>query len=213
MALPGAPAVPLRAGRTRPGQIVTFAQAWESYHQYGLAIDIVGHVGGNWTWDLPEQSWNRMHAIGAQNGLERLGFETPHLQLAGLRIGRLMDGSWPDGGDASWSSGMAGTIARWDGDPAAPPWLADEPARPQLATAGLRDRLDWDSTPRPDVSDWHAMFGGKEWRHNDRGVYLRAAPSTPVRTPGAPTTCQAILDLYEADIARTFFPFALYCLT
>jgi hypothetical protein len=82
-------------GRTRPGPKVTFARAWESYHQYGLAVDIVGFVDGKWTWDLPDATWQRMHAIGAAHGLERLGFETPHLQLADLRIGALMEGELP----------------------------------------------------------------------------------------------------------------------
>ena len=29
-------------GRTRDGKIITYAKPWESFHQYGLAVDIVG---------------------------------------------------------------------------------------------------------------------------------------------------------------------------
>ena len=33
-------------GRTQPGDIVTKAQPWTSYHQYGLAVDIVLKIDG-----------------------------------------------------------------------------------------------------------------------------------------------------------------------
>ena len=42
-------------GRTLPGKIVTYANAWQSYHQYGLAVDFVFFVDGKWTWDEPER--------------------------------------------------------------------------------------------------------------------------------------------------------------
>src|SRR5712692_1332214 len=38
-------------GRTRPGPIVTKAQPWTSYHQYGLAGDFVLFENGVWSWD------------------------------------------------------------------------------------------------------------------------------------------------------------------
>jgi peptidoglycan LD-endopeptidase CwlK len=86
-------------GRTTNGPIVTYAKAWQSYHQYGLAVDFVGHVNGNWTWDLPQSTWNRLHAFGAAHGLERLGFETPHLQVTGLTSGDLMEADADPGHD------------------------------------------------------------------------------------------------------------------
>lgn len=187
-------------GRTRPGRKVTFSRGWESYHQYGLAVDIVGFVDGNWTWDLPDATWTRMHAIGAAHGLERLGFETPHLQLADLKIGALMEGDFPPGGDASWRSNMELAITRWNGEPPAPPLIADEPTRPPIED--LSPRLDWGRTPAVGSGDWHAMFNGREWRYDGHGVYLRTAPGTPSRSPGAPTTCQTILDLYGPEIYK-----------
>ena len=41
-------------GRTLPGKIVTYAPAGESYHNYGLAIDVVPIAGGipQWTFDF-----------------------------------------------------------------------------------------------------------------------------------------------------------------
>lgn len=39
-------------GRTKPGKIVTWARAWQSYHQFSLAIDIAYlHGPGKWSWD------------------------------------------------------------------------------------------------------------------------------------------------------------------
>lgn len=39
-------------GRTKPGRIVTNARGGRSYHNYGLAIDIVLLVGGGVSWDI-----------------------------------------------------------------------------------------------------------------------------------------------------------------
>jgi hypothetical protein len=46
-------------GRTDPGQVVTKAQAGQSNHNYGLAVDIVPYVSGqsgalNWTVNSPQ---------------------------------------------------------------------------------------------------------------------------------------------------------------
>jgi hypothetical protein len=111
-------------GRTRPGSIVTKAQAWQSYHQYGLAADYVAFVNGSWSWDGTgerAQWWTQLHVIGRKHGLEPLSFEAPHLQLAGLTTGGLVAGKYPDGGDESWTDNLTSTIARWQGSPAAPP--------------------------------------------------------------------------------------------
>ena len=188
-------------GRTRPGNKVTFAQGWESYHQYGLAVDLVGFVAGNWTWNLPDATWKRMHQIGADHGLERLGFETPHLQLAGLDVRALMRGVWPSGGDVTWRENLEESIAGWNDTPAAPPFPAGL-GRPALGTAERRSGADWILPPLPSTSDWHAMFGGQRWRHDGNGVYLENARTTPLRTPGAPLTVTAILDLYGPVIHK-----------
>lgn len=38
-------------GRTKPGKIITNAKAWQSWHQYGVAVDVAYFVDGKWTWD------------------------------------------------------------------------------------------------------------------------------------------------------------------
>jgi peptidoglycan LD-endopeptidase CwlK len=95
---------------------------------------------------------------------------------------------------------MAEAVAGWNGEPPAPPLRGDDPRRPPIDDHA--PRLDWTQTPEPGAADWHAMFGGRSWRYDGRGIYLRTAPTTPCRTPGAPTTCQTILDLYGPAIHK-----------
>jgi peptidoglycan L-alanyl-D-glutamate endopeptidase CwlK len=86
----------------KPGNKVTRARPGESYHQYGLAVDLVLCQGGKWSWKGSEKDWREMQRIGIAAGLEALDFELPHLQLAGLKIRDLQAGHYPAGGDASW---------------------------------------------------------------------------------------------------------------
>lgn len=109
-------------GRGSPGRIVTYADAWRSYHQYGLAVDFVFGGPGKWTWKEPKKGmWNKLHEIGAKHGLMRLEFETPHLQLAGTSSNALLKGVYPSGGDKAWSSNLRAAIAAWQAEPDAPP--------------------------------------------------------------------------------------------
>lgn len=53
-------------GRTTPGSIVTNAKAFESYHQYGVAADIIFKISG---WNAPESSWKVLGSEGKKIGL------------------------------------------------------------------------------------------------------------------------------------------------
>ena len=122
-------------GRTKPGGIVTYAQPWHSYHQYGLAVDFVLFVNGQWSWDdstpAKKQWWKRMHELGKDNGLTPLGFETPHLQISETSSNALIHGHYPPGGDDSWSENLASAIDNWHSSPSAPP-SPTIPRRPSL---------------------------------------------------------------------------------
>lgn len=89
-------------GRTKPGKIVTQAKAGASYHQYGLAVDLVPMVDGRWTWDVNAEWWDQLQQAGEFYGLEGLSWEKPHLQVAGLKLADLHTGALPGGGDSSW---------------------------------------------------------------------------------------------------------------
>lgn len=41
-------------GRTEPGKKITWVRPGESYHNYGLAIDLVLFIDGAWTWEHKE---------------------------------------------------------------------------------------------------------------------------------------------------------------
>lgn len=67
------------------GRTVTRARAYQSAHQFGLAVDLVFHVDGEWTWDEPAPgSWDEMTRLAKRCGLETLSFERPHIQAAGF---------------------------------------------------------------------------------------------------------------------------------
>jgi peptidoglycan LD-endopeptidase CwlK len=182
-------------------QVVTFARPWHSYHQYGLAVDMVIHRDGRWSWDdsTPEKRawWSRYHDIARNHGLEPLSFEKPHVQLAGTKTSSLRAGDYPAGGDKSWREALHAAIERWpDGDK---PPLADVADRPSIASV----TQDWSDMPPIRPLDWHAHLGGQEWRVDRAGVYLRGISHglEPLRTDGAPLTCGRIIELYGAEIA------------
>ncbi|MBL9180983.1 MAG: D-alanyl-D-alanine carboxypeptidase family protein [Verrucomicrobiaceae bacterium] len=126
-------------GRTRSGNKVTNAEAWESYHQYGLAVDLVFFENGEWHWGKNQQHsrmYDRMHQIARSAGLEPLSWETPHIQLMGVTISTLMQGRFPSGGDSGWADNLRHYAETWNSNPAAPPLQGlgslHEPQRPPL---------------------------------------------------------------------------------
>ena len=54
-------------GRTKPGEKVTNAEPGESWHNFGLAFDVVPLVNGKAIFDSP--FWNRIGELGKQVGL------------------------------------------------------------------------------------------------------------------------------------------------
>lgn len=123
-------------GRTRPGGKVTNAQAWGSYHQYGLAVDFVLKLGGNWSWDTTGTNaahWKALHAIAEEFGLEPLSFELPHLQLKGQNVAALKAGDYPAFGDDDWAENFAAAIQDWNGGGAPPPPVLQ--GRPAIAAS------------------------------------------------------------------------------
>ena len=124
-------------GRTKPGLKVTNAQPWQSYHQYGLAADLVLFESNTWSWSdagARRAWWDRMTVVARTMGLETLNFERPHVQLAGVQLAQLRQGQYPAGGDATWFDTLSENIRRWRTSgrtPDAPPPLdADRPPLP-----------------------------------------------------------------------------------
>lgn len=127
-------------GRTRmDGGIVTNARAWESFHQFGLGIDLVLFGPGGWSWDasgVRAADWKRMRELAVQAGLRTLKWELPHAELP-VSLADWSDGSLLASGDASWRDSLAVAAERWrrNGGTGAPVFVEAE--RPALPPEGL----------------------------------------------------------------------------
>jgi peptidoglycan L-alanyl-D-glutamate endopeptidase CwlK len=81
-------------GRTKPGAIVTNAKGGQSYHNYGLAIDVVEIKNGKGLWENP--NWPKIAALGKSFGFAWGGDfknlrDLPHLEYTGgLTIPQLL---------------------------------------------------------------------------------------------------------------------------
>ena len=111
---------------------VTKADAWQSYHQCELAVDLVFKDDREWSWDASgrcDALWRRMNDIGRAHGLEPLSWEKPHLQLPGVRLADLRAGHYPPGGDESWAAAPTEAIENWpSGAPPLPHIGMERPA-------------------------------------------------------------------------------------
>ncbi|MEM1073871.1 MAG: D-alanyl-D-alanine carboxypeptidase family protein [Pseudomonadota bacterium] len=198
-------------GRTRDlhKNKVTNANAWQSYHQYGVAIDMVIDHPNHGMWDTGSAKtrgwWAKYHELAAKHGLEPLSFEKPHVQLVDVRTSQLLSGEAPGPGDESWLDNYAAAIARWPGARKPPmPSMNERPPISDMATAAGHAvaGIDWTAFPAVQPVNWMSKFGGREWRVDDRGVYLRHEPHTPQRTPGTPMTVLTALDIYADEIGE-----------
>jgi peptidoglycan L-alanyl-D-glutamate endopeptidase CwlK len=86
-------------GRTTPGKIVTNAKAGQSWHNYRCAVDVVPIVAGKPRWDVKDEVWQQVGALGKAAGLEWAGNwkrfkEYPHFQYTGgLTLAQLQSGA------------------------------------------------------------------------------------------------------------------------
>ena len=74
-------------GRTQPGKIVTNARAWQSFHQYRLAIDWVPIINNVIGWDSKdlnavETAYTLGRTLGKKYNFRAITWEEPHLEDA-----------------------------------------------------------------------------------------------------------------------------------
>lgn len=86
------PARQLELGQRRP--VVTRARPWQSFHQYGAAVDLVFRleVAGRETWVWPKASdprWAQVHELAKARALVGIKGERPHLQAAGVTLAQI----------------------------------------------------------------------------------------------------------------------------
>lgn len=48
----------------------TKAHAWQSAHQWGMAVDFVPYINGAWTWDAPDDWWTYLLDCSRHCGLD-----------------------------------------------------------------------------------------------------------------------------------------------
>lgn len=65
-------------GRSREGKKVTNARAWQSWHQYGLAVDVVFWGERGWTW---EGDWVPVRRAMQVRGLGIVKNDWAHYEL------------------------------------------------------------------------------------------------------------------------------------
>lgn len=73
-------------GRTAPGKVVTNAQPGYSWHEFGLAVDIVP-MNPLPDWNISHPVWQRLiqtgESLGLYSGSEFSCKDNPHFQLTG----------------------------------------------------------------------------------------------------------------------------------
>lgn len=129
-------------GRNKSGKIVnkskvvTYAKPWRSFHQYGLAVDLVLRTRGKWSWNdkgTNKRKWERMHEVAREHGMVPLNFEKPHIQIDSIKkSSQLFAGQYPEGGDSKWTSKLAEEILAWRRYGSTPPIPEDIIERPSL---------------------------------------------------------------------------------
>lgn len=198
-------------GRTRGGSIVTKAKPFQSYHQFGVAVDMVIDIRGR-EWDDKTAEgkawWRAYHECAREVGLEPLSWEKPHIQLEDLSTKGLMRGDYPEGGDENWARNLDVVIARWQGGNSPPSPLDQDRPPIHVATApedsAENTSIDWPSLPQVDETDWAHPFEGRPWRVDGQGIYLkeRDGGAVPIASAGNPVTCGAILERFGPWIAK-----------
>lgn len=118
-----------------PGGHATYERAWQSAHQYGLAVDWVGWVDGRWSWSdsLP---WKELHECARVARLEPLeAVEMPHVQMPGASGRKILAGAWPEygaaWGDSPWEQWMEAAILDWGQAPVTDRYGLVHPAAPR----------------------------------------------------------------------------------
>lgn len=101
-------------GRTKPGKVVTNAEAGESYHNFGLAFDFCVVRRGRAVWDSKDPHWKRFVKIAKTNGFEWGGDwpnpDFPHFQVKNAPSLKGLRAKFPAG--FGLSSGQTKWVAR-----------------------------------------------------------------------------------------------------
>lgn len=113
-------------GRTAPGKVVTNAKPGYSYHNFGMAVDLVPMIDLTPDWNTSHPVWQRLIQVGESVGLVsgsrwRTFPDWPHFQLTGslpespddavrnAYVSGGMNGVWSLAGFFDGTTGASGT--------------------------------------------------------------------------------------------------------
>lgn len=120
-------------GRTRPGEILTAHTGWNSFHQYGLAVDLGLHEHGQWSWNMRNNPlpWNDLVDWAPAFGLE--AEPGGHIQASGFTIEQLRRGCLPGCGQIEWMQNL-----RSQSDHTSkPPFLCEDSSTHDIERGGV----------------------------------------------------------------------------
>jgi peptidoglycan hydrolase-like protein with peptidoglycan-binding domain len=133
-------------GRTKPGSIVTRARGGSSFHNYGLAVDLVPMVNGKANYNVSADTWKKIGDAGKKYGLEWGGdfksiVDKPHFQMSGGGRARDLLPTYNQGGlQAVWDkvNGKTPSIGTLPPTPATPPTTRTNPTTTGTTTPATR---------------------------------------------------------------------------
>lgn len=134
-------------GRTAPGKIVTHARPGQSYHNFGLAFDVVPMINGQPDWNSPH--WQKIGEMGKAQGLTWGG-----------------DWKWKDWGHFQLDTGRSS--AEWKAlfETAGLPWINSR----SLAGVGRPKQTPWFEPYTASSGQTRTAY--KRHAQAKRGVYL-----------------------------------------
>lgn len=130
------------------------------------------------------------------------------MQLPDLDIAELQTGHYPPQGDDTWADNLESAIYFWTGFPSAPSIPEIVPDRPAIGVGGM-PVIEPEGLPLPGIEDWHNRYDGRQWRFDEKGVYIHEYMNgrMPLRTRGEPISCRTIWQFFSEDIlhaAKTY---------
>lgn len=193
-------------GRTAPGKKVTNARAWQSNHNYGIALDVWPCVNGKFNWNpsawMMAQFGEEVELLGLEwGGRWKTIVDNPHIQLPGLTDnGRMKPEAYRLVQNANGSLAEVWNYVSNQLEPLPPDALADEafaiPDRPATAALPSIPRI-----PAPPAPPSPQLDPGFDWREASLPGQVATpqgwqdspqAPTIGEKAPDAPTSLQTV---------------------
>jgi peptidoglycan hydrolase-like protein with peptidoglycan-binding domain len=175
-------------GRTKPGKIVTNAEAGESYHNFGLAFDFCVIERDQAVWNQNHPHWKRFVRIVKSQGFDWGGDwsnpDYPHFQIKSPPSLSSLRAKYPNG----FTPGQAET--HWIARDELPLQIGYRDGRKRLVSK-LQRRLGVEIDGRFGTDTEEAV---RAWQavHNEKGEVVRKGTGLPIDGVVHPNTWKAL---------------------